>query len=116
MKKPKIYTMAFASIYPMYIEKAGKKGRTKDEVDEIIFWLTGYNKNTLQKQIDSKVDMETFYKDAPQINPNARLIKGSICGYKLEEIKDEIMQKIRWLDKLVDELAKGRPMEKILRT
>ena len=116
MKKPKIYTMAFASIYPMYIEKAGKKGRTKDEVDEIIFWLTGYNKNTLQKQIDSKVDMETFYKDAPQINPNARLIKGSICGYKVEEIKDEIMQKIRWLDKLVDELAKGRPMEKILRT
>lgn len=115
MTKPKIYTMTFASIYPMYIQKAEKKGRTKSEVDEVIFWLTGYDSTTLQEQIDNKVDMETFFVKAPKINSNAPLIKGGICGYRVEEIEDPVMQKIRWLDKLVDELAKGRTMEKILR-
>ncbi len=115
MKKPRAYTMTFASVYPMYLEKAAKKGRTKAEVDEIIFWLTGYDKDTLQQQIDDAVDMETFYTQAPRMNPNASLIKGVICGYRVEEIEDEIMQKLRWLDKLVDELAKGKTMEKILR-
>jgi len=107
--------MSFASVYPLYIEKAEKKGRTKKEVDELIFWLTGYDKDSLQQQIIDKVDMEAFFIQAPQINRNASLIKGVICGYRVEEIEDEIMQKIRYLDKLVDELAKGKPMEKILR-
>lgn len=115
MKKPRAYSMSFAKIYPLYIEKADKKGRTKDEVDEIIFWLTGYDKDSLQQQIISEVDMETFFNQAPQINANALLIKGVICGYRVEEIEDETMRKIRYLDKLVDELAKGKPMEQILR-
>lgn len=115
MKKPRAYTMTFASVYPLYIEKAEKKGRTKAEVDTVIFWLTGYDKESLQKQVADEVDMEAFFENAPQINPNAALIKGSICGYRVEEIEDPLMQKIRWLDKLVDELAKGRAMEKILR-
>ena len=107
--------MSFARVYPLYIEKAEKKGRTKQEVDEIIFWLTSYDKDSLQLQIDSGVDMETFYEQAPQMNPNTSLIKGVVCGHRVEEIEDEVMQKIRWLDKLIDELAKGKSMEKILR-
>ena len=115
MKKPRAYTMSFAGVYPLYIAKAEKKGRTREEVDQIIFWLTGYDKASLQMQIDREVDMETFYDQAPKMNPGAALIKGVICGYRVEEIEDETMQKIRWLDKLVDELAKGKPMEQILR-
>lgn len=114
-KKPRIFSMSFASVYPLYIQKAEKKGRTKAEVDEIIFWLTGYDETTLQKQLDQKVDFETFFEQAPQLNSNVSLITGVICGYRVEEIEDELMQKIRYLDKLVDELAKGKSMEKILR-
>lgn len=108
--------MSFASVYPLYIQKAEKKGRTKEEVDTIIFWLTGYNKKTLQKQIDKKCDFETFFAQAPVLNPNITKITGVICGYRVEEIKDKLMQKIRYLDKLIDELAKGKAMEKILRS
>jgi hypothetical protein len=107
--------MSFASVYPLYIQKAEKKGRTKEEVDEIIFWLTGYDEATLQQQLDNKVDFETFFEQAPQLNPNVSLITGVICGYRVEEIEDKLMQKIRYLDKLIDELAKGKAMEKILR-
>jgi hypothetical protein len=107
--------MAFASVYPLYIQKAEKKGRTKEEVDEIIFWLTGYDERTLQRQLDDKVDFETFFEQAPRLNPNVSLITGVICGYRVEEIEDKLMQKIRYLDKLIDELAKGKAMEKILR-
>ena len=99
----------------MYIKKAEKKGRTKEEVDEIIFWLTGYDEATLQQQLENKVDFETFFAQAPQLNPKVSLITGVICGYRVEEIEDKLMQKIRYLDKLVDELAKGKAMEKILR-
>ncbi len=115
VKKPKIFTMSFASVYPLYIQKVEKKGRTKDEVDEVIYWLTGYDQTSLQQQIDNRVDFEVFFKEAPQINPNVTMIKGLICGYRVEEIEDELMQKIRYMDKLVDELAKGKSMEKILR-
>lgn len=114
-KKPKIFAMSFASVYPLYIKKVEKKGRTKEEVGEIIIWLTGYDEAALQKQIAEKVDFETFFAEAPQINPNVSLIKGVICGYRVEEIEDELMQKIRYMDKLIDELAKGKAMEKILR-
>jgi hypothetical protein len=107
--------MSFAGVYPMYVQKAEKKGRTKEEVDAIIFWLTGYNKQTLQKQIDTKVDFETFFAQAPHLNPNVSKITGVICGYRVEEIEDKLMQKVRYLDKLIDELAKGKTMEKILR-
>lgn len=107
--------MAFAGVYPYYIQKAEKKGRTKDEVDEIIFWLTGYDKHALQQHIDDKSDFETFFAQAPKINPNVSKITGVICGYRVEEIEDKLMQQIRYLDKLVDELAKGKAMEKILR-
>ena len=107
--------MSFAGVYPHYITKAEKKGRTKEEVDEIIFWLTGYDKKTLQKHIDKKTDFETFFAQAPQMNPNVSKITGVICGYRVEEIEDKLMQKIRYLDKLIDELAKGKTMEKILR-
>lgn len=115
MTKPRIFGMSFASVYPLYVKKAEKKGRTQSEVDEIIFWLTGYDQTTLQQQIDQAVDFETFFAEAPQLNPNVSLIKGVICGYRVEEIEDELMQKIRYLDKLIDELAKGKAMEKILR-
>jgi hypothetical protein len=107
--------MSFASVYPHYIRKAEKKGRTKAEVDDVIFWLTGYNKQTLQKHVDDKTDFETFFAQAPQLNPNVSKITGVICGYRVEEIQDKLMQKIRYLDKLVDELAKGKTMDKILR-
>ncbi|MBC1349994.1 DUF2200 domain-containing protein [Listeria welshimeri] len=115
MKKQRIYTMSFASVYPLYIQKVEKKGRTKEEVDEIIFWLTGYNEDSLQQVIDKEIDFETFFEQAPKMNPNASLITGVICGYRVEEIEDKLMQQIRYLDKLIDELAKGKKMEKILR-
>lgn len=115
MNNTRIFKTSFASVYPLYIQKAEKKGRTKAEVDTIIFWLTGYNEQTLQKQIDKKTDFETFFGQAPQINPNTSKITGVICGYRVEDIDDKLMQKIRYLDKLVDELAKGKTMEKILR-
>lgn len=115
MDNSRVYRMSFASVYPLYIHKAERKGRTKAEVDEIIFWLTGYNKQTLQKHIDDKTDFETFFAQAPQLNPNVSKITGVICGYRVEEIEDKLMQKIRYLDKLVDELAKGKAMDKILR-
>ena len=115
MDKARIFTTPFASIYPLYIQKAEKKGRTKADVDAIIFWLTGYNKQTLQQQIDKNSDFETFFARAPQINSNVSKITGVICGYRVEEIEDKLMQKVRYLDKLVDELAKGKTMEKILR-
>lgn len=115
MDNSRVFKMSFASVYSHYIQKAEKKGRTKAEVDAIIFWLTGYNEQTLQQQIDKKSDFETFFAQAPQINPNVSKITGVICGYRVEEIEDKLMQKIRYLDKLVDELAKGKTMEKILR-
>ncbi|MBC2103492.1 DUF2200 domain-containing protein [Listeria booriae] len=115
MKKPRIYTMSFASVYPLYIQKAEKKDRTKAEVDEIIFWLTGYDEAFLQQVLDQKTDFETFFAQAPAMNPNASLITGVICGYRVEEIEDKVMQQVRYLDKLIDELAKGKTMEKILR-
>jgi hypothetical protein len=115
MDNSRVYRMSFASVYPHYIQKAEKKGRTKEEVDTIIFWLTGYNKKTLQEHIDQKTDFETFFAKAPQLNPNVSKITGVICGYRVEEIEDKLMQKVRYLDKLIDELAKGKAMEKILR-
>jgi len=115
MNNERVYKIIFASVYPLYIKKAEAKGRTKAEVDEIIFWLTGYNKQTLHQQIDNKSDFKTFFDQAPQMNPNVSKITGVICGYRVEEIEDKLMQKIRYLDKLVDELAKGKSMEKILR-
>ncbi len=111
----RVYRMSFASVYPHYIQKAEKKGRTKAEVDEIIYWLTGYKEKTLQQHIDNKTDFETFFAQAPQINPNVSKITGVICGYRVEDIEDKLMQQIRYLDKLIDELAKGKVMEKILR-
>lgn len=112
----RVYKMSFAGVYPHYIAKAEKKGRTKEEVDTIIFWLTGYDAQSLQQQIDNKTDFETFFAEAPQMNPNVSKITGVICGYRVEEIEDQLIQKVRYLDKLVDELAKGKTMEKILRT
>jgi hypothetical protein len=115
MKKHRIYTMSFASVYPHYVQKAEKKGRTKQEVDEVICWLTGYTPKTLAEQIEQKKDFETFFDEAPALHPNASKITGVICGVRIEEIDDPLMRKARYMDKLVDELAKGRPMEKILR-
>ena len=107
--------MSFASVYPHYINKVERKGKTKEELDEIIFWLTGYDMPALQQILSDKTDFETFFNQAPQLNPNVTKITGMICGYRVEEIKDDIMRKVRYLDKLVDELAKGKKMEKILR-
>ncbi len=115
MKKPKIFTMSFASVYPLYIQKAERKGRTKAEVDKIIYWLTGYKEKKFQKQLDKDVSFQEFFDQAPHINDNASLIRGTICGYRIEEIEDDLMRKIRYLDKLIDELAKGKAMDKILR-
>ena len=115
MNNTRVFKMSFASVYPHYIRKAEKKGRTKEEVDAIICWLTGYDEKALQQQIEKNTDFETFFTEAPQINPNVSKITGVICGYRVEEIEDKLMQKIRYLDKLVDELAKGKAMEKILR-
>ncbi len=110
----RVYRMSFASVYPHYLAKAEKKGRTKAEVDEIIFWLTGYNAETLQQHIDNKTDFENFFAQA-KLNPNVSKITGVICGYRVEDIEEKLMQQIRYLDKLIDELAKGKAMEKILR-
>lgn len=115
MDNTRVYRMTFASVYPLYIKKVEKKGRTKAELDTIIFWLTGYNEQTLQQVIDNKTDFETFFAQSPQLNTNASKITGAICGYRVEDIQDPLMQKVRYLDKLVDELAKGKTMEKILR-
>lgn len=115
MDNTRVFKMSVAGVYPHYIQKAEKKGRTKEEVDAIICWLTGYDQQALQQQLDKKTDFKTFFDQAPQINPNVSKITGVICGYRVEEIEDELMQKIRYLDKLVDELAKGKTMEKILR-
>lgn len=115
MENHRIFTTSFASVYPHYIAKAEKKGRTKKEVDTIIFWLTGYNEQQLETLIDNKTDFETFFANAPQMNQNVSKITGVICGYRIEEIENKLMQKIRYLDKLIDELAKGKVMEKILR-
>lgn len=115
MKNTKIFTMPFARVYPLYIQKVEKKGRSKEEVDTIICWLTGYSQKELQKQINKLTDFQTFFAEAPQINPNASKITGVICGWRVEEMEDKLMQKIRYLDKLIDELAKGKAMEKILR-
>jgi hypothetical protein len=113
--KPRIFAMSFASVYPLYIAKVEKKGRTKSEVDQVIFWLTGYNEQSLQIQIDNKVSFDTFFAEAPELNPNVDKITGSICGYKIQEIPDQLMRNIRYMDKLVDEIAQGRTMGKILR-
>lgn len=107
--------MAFASVYPLYIQKAEKKGRTKAEVDEIITWLTGYDSQQLEEVIESKIDFDTFFSRAPRLNPNAELITGVVCGVRVQDIEDPLMKKIRYLDKLIDELAKGKPMARILR-
>lgn len=115
MEKHRIYRTSFASVYPHYVFKAEKKGRTKAEVDDIICWLTGYNHEALQQQIDLKNDFETFFAQAPRINQHASKITGVICGYRVEEIEDKLMQKIRCLDKIIDELAKGKTMERIQR-
>ena len=115
MNNTRVYEMSFASVYPHYVNKAEKKGRTKTEVDEIIFWLTGYDELSLQQHLDDKTDCSNFFAQAPQINPNVSKITGVICGYRIEEIEDKLMQQIRYLDKLIDELAKGKAMEKILR-
>ena len=115
MDYARVYKMPLAGVYPHYINKAEKKGRTKSEVDEIICWLTGYDHKGLQKVLDNKTDFETFFAQAPKIHPNASLITGVICGYRVEDIEEPLMQKIRYLDKLIDELAKGKTMDKILR-
>jgi hypothetical protein len=115
MQNHRIYTTSFASVYPLYVAKAERKDRTKAEVDEIICWLTGYSSKKLQSQITKQVDFETFFAEAPLLNPNRTLIKGVICGVRIEEIEHPLMREIRYLDKLIDELAKGRAMEKILR-
>lgn len=115
MENSRVFKMSFAGVYPHYIQKAEKKGRTKEEVDTIIYWLTGYDQQSLQRQLDTKTNFETFFAEAPQINPNVSKITGVICGYRVEEIEDKLMQQIRYLDKLIDELAKGKAMEKILR-
>ncbi len=115
MTKPRIYTMSFANIYPLYITKAEKKERTKTEVDEIIRWLTGYSQEELEAQLEKRIDLETFFEEAPQMNPSRALIKGVICGVRVEDIEEPTMQEIRYLDKLIDELARGKEMEKILR-
>jgi hypothetical protein len=116
MSGHRIFTTSFASVYPLYVQKAERKGRTKAEVDEVIGWLTGYDQAGLERQIAAKTDFRTFFAEAPQIHPHAPLIKGVVCGVRVEDVDDPLMQKIRYLDKLVDELAKGKPMEKILRS
>jgi hypothetical protein len=115
MAKHRIFTMSFASVYPLYVQKAERKNRTKEEVDQIICWLTGYDRAAIRRQIKQGTDLETFFAQAPAINQNSSLIKGVVCGVRVEEIDDPLMQKIRYLDKLIDELAKGRAMNKILR-
>ena len=115
MRKDRVFAIKFASLYPLYVKKAESKKRTKKEVDQIICWLTGYTRTGLRKQLELESDIETFYSQAPAIHPNSSLIKGVVCGVRVEEIKNPLMQKVRWLDKLIDELAKGKAMDKILR-
>lgn len=115
MSEHRIYAIAFAKVYPLYVQKAERKNRTKEEVDEIICWLTGYDKAGLKRQIDANKDLKAFFAEAPAMHPNSSLIKGVVCGVRVEEIDDPLMRKIRYLDKLIDELAKGKAMEKILR-
>jgi hypothetical protein len=115
MTKNRVFAIKFASVYPLYVQKAEGKNRTKKEVDQIICWLTGYDQAGLRQQIEQENDLETFFAQAPGIHPNSALIKGVVCGVRVEELKDPLMQKIRYLDKLIDELAKGKTMEKILR-
>jgi hypothetical protein len=115
MTKHRIFTMPFASVYPHYVRKAEAKGRTRQDVDEVICWLTGYSLSALAEQVERKKDFESFFGEAPALHPNAPKITGVICGVRIEEIEDPLMRKIRYMDKLVDELAKGRPMDKILR-
>jgi len=115
MAKHRIYTMSFASVYPHYIVKAERKGRTKSEVDEIIRWLTGYSQTELEARLEEKTDFETFFAQAPRMNPSRALIKGVVCGVRVEDIEEPTMREIRYLDKLIDELARGKAMEKILR-
>ncbi|AFV00508.1 DUF2200 domain-containing protein [Simiduia agarivorans] len=116
MTNQRIFSMPFAKVYPLYVQKAEKKGRTQGEVDEVIRWLTGYSPTQVSRAIDQSVDFQTFFDQAPRLNPNVSLIKGVVCGVRVEEVEDPLMQKIRYLDKLVDELAKGKAMEKILRS
>ena len=116
MPKHRIYTMKFSNVYTLYVQKAERKNRTKEEVDQVICWLTGYTQTGLRQQIEQENDFETFFDQAPAINPNRSLIKGVVCGVRVEEIEDPLMQKVRYLDKLIDELAKGKAMEKILRS
>jgi len=115
MTESRIFTTAFSSVYPMYVKKAERKGRTQAEVNEVIRWLTGYSEAGLQGQLERQSDFRTFFAEAPAINPNSVLITGVVCGVRVEDVEDPLMQQIRWLDKLVDELAKGKSMEKILR-
>lgn len=115
MPQHRIYRMKFSSVYPMYVQKAERKNRTKEEVDQVICWLTGYSRAELQRQIELESDFETFFAKAPTLNPKASLIKGVVCGVRVEEIEDPLMRKVRYLDKLVDELAKGKTLDKILR-
>lgn len=115
MPQHRIYQMKFSSVYPMYVQKAERKNRTKEEVDQIICWLTGYTLKGLQKQIDQESNFETFFAKAPKLNPNVALIKGIVCGVRIEDVEDPLMKKVRYLDKLIDELAKGKALDKILR-
>ena len=116
MKADRVFALTFAGVYPHYVKKAESKGRTREELDEVIRWLTGYSKDGLAEVIRNKSDLRTFFENAPRMNPNASLIKGVVCGIRVEDIEDPLMQKIRYMDKLIDELAKGKKMEKILRT
>jgi len=116
MSKHRIYTMSFASVYPLYVNKAEKKARSKAEVDEIICWLTGYSQQQLQEQIEAETDFENFFAQAPALNPNRKLIKGVVCGVRVEEIEEPLMREIRYMDKMIDELARGKALEKILRS
>ena len=115
MPKHPVFAMKFARVYPLYVQKAQRKNRTKEEVDQVICWLTGYDPAGLRRQLEQETDLETFFAQSPRIHPNSALIKGVVCGVRVEDIEDPLMQKIRYLDKLVDELAKGKAMEKILR-
>lgn len=115
MTKHRIYTMSFAGVYPHYVTKAEKKGRTKAEVDQIIHWLTGYDQKGLEGVLEKKTNFEVFFAEAPQLNPNRKLIKGVVCGIRVEDVEEPLMQEVRYLDKLIDELARGKKMEKILR-
>jgi hypothetical protein len=114
--KHRIFTTSFASVYPLYVAKAEKKGRTKSEVDAVICWLTGYSQRELEGQLKKQTDFETFFNEAPKLNPSRALIKGVVCGVRVEEVQDPLMREIRYLDKLVDELAKGKALDKVLRT